>query len=111
MSRTDEADRAGDSIEEDDWPPPAARVRSAVWRAEGHIERAEYAQAAQALAHVFGLGGDEELLRGLHHLAAAGRKHQDGQPERARQQLEHARRRLGRRRARLVKLVELELRS
>jgi hypothetical protein len=96
---------------DDDWPPPTARIQSAIWRAEGHIERAEYAQAARALADVFGLGGDEELLRGLHHLAAAGRKHQDGQPERARRQLEHARRRLGRRRARLVKLVEREVSS
>jgi hypothetical protein len=93
----------------EEWPPPRARVQSAIWRAEGHIEHAEYAQATRALAEVFGLGGDEELLRGLHHLAAAGRKHQDGEPERARRQLEHARRRLGRRRARLIKLVEREL--
>jgi hypothetical protein len=86
-------------------------VQSAIWRAEGHIERCEYSQAARALSEVFGLGGDEELLRGLHHLAAAGRKHQDGEPERARRQLDHARRRLGRRRARLVKLVERDLGS
>jgi hypothetical protein len=99
-------------VDEDlDWPPATARVRSAIWRAEGHIERREYGQAAHALAEVFGLGGDEELLRGLHHLAAAGRKHQDGQPERARRQLEHARRRLGRRRARLVRLVQRDLDS
>ncbi len=90
---------------------PAARVRSAVWRAEGHIERGEYAQAAEALARVFGLGGDESLLRGLHHLAAAGWKHQEGDAKRARRQLEHARRRLGRRQRRLVELVERELRS
>jgi predicted negative regulator of RcsB-dependent stress response len=92
-----------------EWPPPAARVRSALWRAEAHLERAEYAQAAGALEQVFGLGGDEELLRGLHHLAAAGWRHQQGQGERARRQLEHARRRLGRRRRRLVELVEREL--
>jgi hypothetical protein len=99
-------------VDEDlDWPPAAARVRSAIWRAEGHIERRGYGQAARALAEVFGLGGDEELLRGLHHLAAAGRKHQDGQPDRARRQLEHARRRLGRRRARLVRLVQRDLDS
>jgi predicted negative regulator of RcsB-dependent stress response len=97
--------------DEEEWPPPKARVRSAIWRAESHIERGEYAQAARALAQVFGLGGDEALLRGLYHLAAAGRKHQDGQPDRARRQLEHARRRLGRRRPRLVELVERELAS
>ena len=84
-------------------------MQSAVWRAEGHIERGEYAQAAHALAQVFGLGGDETLLRGLHHLAAAGWKHQQGDLERARRQLEHARRRLGRRQRRLVELVEREL--
>jgi len=97
--------------EDDEWPPRAARVRSVVWRAEGHIERGEYARAAVVLEEAFRLGGDEELLRGLHHLAAAGYKHGDGEPERARRQLEHARRRLGRRRARLVKLVERELAS
>jgi hypothetical protein len=96
---------------DEEWPPAQARVRSAIWRAESHIERGEYAQAARALAQVFGLGGDEGLLRGLYHLAAAGRKHQDGHPDRARRQLEHARRRLGRRRPGLVKLVERELAS
>jgi hypothetical protein len=83
-------------------------VQSAVWRAEGHIERSEYAQAARALGEAFGLGGDEALLRGLHHLAAAGWKHQHGETERARRQLEHARRRLGSRQGRLVALVERE---
>jgi hypothetical protein len=86
-------------------------VQSALWRAEDHIERREYAQAASALEQVFRLGGDEELLRGLHHLAAAGWRHQEGESERARRQLEHARRRLGRRRRRLVQLVERELGS
>jgi len=95
----------------DEWPPPEARLRSIVWRAEGHLERREYAQAAQTLADGFGLGGDEELLRGLHHLAAAGWKHQEGDSPRARRQLEHARRRLGRRRARLVRLVARDLGS
>jgi hypothetical protein len=94
-----------------EWPPPEARVRAAVWRAEGHLERSEYAQAAAALEGVFGLGGDEALLRGLHHLAAAGWRHQQGEAGRARRQLEYARRRLGRRRSRLVALVESELAS
>lgn len=97
--------------EREEWPPPDARVRSALWRAEGHLERREYAAASRVLAEAFGLGGDEGLLRGLHHLAAAGYKAQDGDPARARRQLEHARRRLGRRRARLVRLVECDLGS
>ncbi|HEY6604742.1 MAG TPA: hypothetical protein VIZ44_00220 [Gaiellaceae bacterium] len=82
--------------DDDDWPPPEARVRAAVWRAEGHFERREYFAASAALAPVFGRAGeDEELVRGLHHLAAAGYRHQTGEDERARRQLEHARRRLG----------------
>jgi hypothetical protein len=95
----------------EDWPPRKARLRSIVWRTEGHLERGEYAQAARTAAQGFGLGADEELLRGLHHLAAAGWKHQAGDALRAARQLEHARRRLGRRRRRLVALVARELRS
>jgi hypothetical protein len=95
----------------DDWPPRKARLRSIVWRAEGHLERGEYAQAARTLEEGFRLGGDEELLRGLHHLAAAGWKHRAGDALRAARQLAHARRRLGRRRPRLVALVARELRS
>ncbi len=86
-------------------------MQSAVWRAEAHIEQAEYAQAARALDEVLGLGGDQALLRGLHHLAAAGWREQHGETERARRQLEHARRRLGSRRTRLVALVERRLGS
>jgi hypothetical protein len=81
--------------EEDDWPPPEARVRAALWRAEGHFERREYFAASAALAPVFGMAGEEEeLVRGLHHLAAAGYRHQIGDDDRARRQLEHARSRL-----------------
>jgi predicted negative regulator of RcsB-dependent stress response len=99
-------------VDEDvEWPPPAARIRSALWRAEGHVERGEYAQAAQALEQVFGLARDERLVRGLYHLAAAGWKQQHGDTDRARRQLERARTRLGRRRRRLVELVERELGS
>jgi hypothetical protein len=78
---------------DDDWPPPDARYRSALWRAEGHLERREYGQAARTLADVLGLG-DEQLVRGLHHLAAAGYKAREGDRVRARRQLAHARRRL-----------------
>ena len=84
------------SEEELEWPPPAARLRAALWRAESHLERREYAAASRALAEVFELvGGDErELLHGLYHLAAAGYKGQTGHPTRGRRQLAHARRRL-----------------
>lgn len=79
----------------DDWPPPEARVRAAVWLAEGHLERREYVAASRALADVFGLAGeDQELLRGLHHLAAGGYRAQTGDKIRAGRQLAHARRRL-----------------
>jgi hypothetical protein len=79
----------------DDWPPAEARVRAALWRAEGHLERGEYAAAAQALEGAAGAAGDdEELVRGLNHLAAAGYRTQNGDAARARRQLEHARRRL-----------------
>ena len=49
----------GDSsaVDEAEWPPPAARVKSAVWFTEEHIERREYASAAQALERAFRLGG------------------------------------------------------
>jgi hypothetical protein len=98
----------------DDWPPPAARLRSAIWRAEGHIERREYFAATDALADVFGIAGkDDEYVRGLHHLAAAGYKHLHGNPSSARRQLAHARRRLAAfpDAAALVALVEREIDS
>jgi hypothetical protein len=99
---------------EDDWPPPAARLRSAIWRAEGHIERGEYFAATDALADVFDLAGtDAEYVRGLHHLAAAGYKHVPGNPDSARRQLAHARRRLSAfpEAARLIALVERQIGS
>jgi hypothetical protein len=55
--------------------------------------RGEYGQAARALADASGLGEDE-LVAGLRHLAAAGWRLQNGEPERAQRQLAHARRRL-----------------
>ncbi len=78
----------------DDWPPPEARVRAALWQAEGHIERREYFAASRALEEVFGLGSEPERVRGLYHLAAAGYKAQTDDRARARRQLAHARRRL-----------------
>ena len=60
----------------------------------GAPERGEWARAADTLEDVLGLG-DDELVHGLLHLAAAGWRAEDGDRERARKQLEHARRRLG----------------
>lgn len=82
--------------EEREWPPPAARLRAALWRTEGHLERREYSAAFRAVAEVFEVAGAEEreLVRGLYHLAAAGYKGQLGEPVRGRRQLAHARRRL-----------------
>jgi hypothetical protein len=78
---------------EEEWPPPAARLQGILWRAEGHLFRAEYAQASRTLDEAAGLG-DEELVAGLRHIAAAGWRLQKGEPERARRQLASARRRL-----------------
>jgi hypothetical protein len=81
-------------LDEDlDWPPPANRLRAALWRAEGHLERGEYAAAASALEDAFGLGEDG-FARALYHLAAAGYKRRSGDRRRAQRQLAHARRRL-----------------
>lgn len=76
-----------------DWPPPDNRLRAALWRAEGHLQRGEYAAAANALEEAFGLGEDA-FARGLYHLSAAGYKRADGDRARAERQLAHARRRL-----------------
>jgi hypothetical protein len=79
----------------DEWPPREARVQAALWDAERSLERGEYLVVTSRLADVFGLAGDrEELVRGLHHLGAAGYRAQVGEQDRARRQLEKARRRL-----------------
>jgi hypothetical protein len=78
----------------EEWPPPQARLQGTLWRAEGHLLRGEYGQAARALADAGGLGEDQ-LVAGLRHLAAAGWRAQNREPERARRQLAHAQRRLG----------------
>jgi hypothetical protein len=80
---------------DDEWPPREARVQAALWDAERSLERREYLVVTSRLADVFGLAGDQEaLVRGLHHLGAAGYRAQVGEPDRARRQLEMARRRL-----------------
>jgi hypothetical protein len=85
--------RDDSTTEETEWPPPEARLQGILWRAEGHLFRAEYGQASKALDEAAGLGEDE-LVAGLRHLAAAGWRARNGEPERARRQLAHARRRL-----------------
>jgi hypothetical protein len=80
---------------DDEWPPRASRVQAALWDAERALERREYLAATSRLADVFGLSDErDELVRGLHHLGAAGYRAQTGEPLRARRQLERARRRL-----------------
>ena len=46
----------GDELE---WPPPAARLRAALWRTEGYLERREYSAAFRAVAEVFEFAGAE----------------------------------------------------
>jgi hypothetical protein len=80
----------------EEWPPPEARVRSALWRAEGHLERREYFAALDALTDALPAASTAErpLLLGLRHLSIAGYRLQEGDSARALRQLAHARRRL-----------------
>lgn len=99
---------------DEEWPPRESRVRAALWEAEGSLERREYVAAAGALARAFGLAGRREgLVRGLHHLAAAGYRAQTGDARRARRQLGHAQRRLQAfpEAGRLLELVERDVES
>lgn len=91
----DEADPDVDGMD-DEWPPRANRLRAIRWRAEAHLERDEFIAASRALAEAFELvgPGEGEVFRGLHHLAAAGYRHQTGEADRAARQFAHARRRL-----------------
>ncbi len=76
--------------------PGRAACAAIGWRGEAHLDRGEFFAAATALAEAFELvgPGEDEMFRGLHHLAAAGYRHQTGEPERAARQLAYARRRL-----------------
>lgn len=81
---------------DEEWPPRADRLRAIRWRAEAHLERDEFFAAASTLVEAFELAGPGEagVFHGLHHLAAAGYRHQVGDGDRAARQLAHARRRL-----------------
>jgi hypothetical protein len=99
---------------DDEWPPREARVQAALWEGERLLERRAYLAASDALAGVFGIAGErEELVKGLHHLAAAGYRAQIGDADRARRQLQRARRRLAPfpDAAPLVALVERDIES
>jgi hypothetical protein len=80
----------------EEWPPPEARVQSALWYAEGHLERGEYFAAFRVLTDALPAATAEQrpLLLGLRHLSTAGYRVQEGDRLRARRQLAHARRRL-----------------
>ena len=84
----------GEEFEE--WPPPEASVRAALWQAEGHLERREYFAAFRTLTDALPAASTVErpLLLGLRHLSTAGYRMQEGDRARARRQLAHARRRL-----------------
>jgi hypothetical protein len=86
---------SGDPTFEEEWPPAEARLRGILWRVERHLLAGDYVHAAVALDDARGLG-EQELLAGLRHLAAAGYRAQQGEFDRARRQLERARRRLER---------------
>lgn len=91
----DDAGPVADDTDEE-WPPRADRLRAIRWRAERHFEREEFFASARTLAEAFDLlgPGEGEVFRGLHHLAAAGYRHQLGDADRAARQLARARRRL-----------------
>ena len=71
-------------------------MRSALWQAEGHLERREYFAAFHALTDALPVASTTQrpLLLGLRHLSSAGFRAQEGDRARARRQLAHARRRL-----------------
>lgn len=85
-----------DDASHEEWPPPQARVRAAIWAAESHLGRAEYVAASNMLSDALEVAAPSErlLLLGLRHLAAAGYRAQTHDGRRARRQLAHARRRL-----------------
>lgn len=83
-------------MSDEEWPPREARVRAALWHAERRLLDREYLAASAALADALAADDAEarEVARGLHHLAAAGYRHQTGERARALRQLAHGRRRL-----------------
>ncbi len=83
-------------MSEEQWPPPEARARAALWEAERRLTAGEYVAAATALADAVTCGDPPTAVvaRGLRQLAAAGYRHADGDPVRAQRHLARARARL-----------------
>jgi hypothetical protein len=81
---------------EEEWPPPDARARAALWEAERWLHTGDYAAADAALEGAFARASPEsaDVGRGLRLLAAAGYRHRTGDPERAARLLADARVRL-----------------
>jgi hypothetical protein len=79
-------------VTDDDWPPPEARARAALWEGERRLLRAEYAAAGAALDEgvEHGQGGTVVVARAMRRLAAAGYRHGSGDHQRARRQLQRA---------------------
>ena len=78
---------------DEDWPPPEARTRAALWAAERHLLVGEYAAAGDSLGAAVSCGspGTAAVARGLRQLAAAGYRRQAGDPIRAARLLARAR--------------------
>jgi hypothetical protein len=83
-------------VSDGEWPPPAARARAALWKAERHLNRAEYVAAAAALdgALAYDDPSTADVGRGLRQLAVAGLRHQTGDFTRSQRHLSLARIRL-----------------
>ena len=79
--------------DDEDWRPPEARLRAALWSTERHLLHGEFFAAARALEGTRGLG-DDELVAALRHLAAAGYRAQERELVRAERQLVRARHRI-----------------
>ena len=83
--------------DDEEWPPPGAKVQAGVWEAESLLERGHYAHAARTLTRVLPLvpAGERGFFLGLRHLAVAGLRQEGGRSDSACRQLAHARRRRG----------------
>ncbi len=83
-------------MSDEEWPPPEARARAALWEAERRLTAREYVAAAVALEDAVASGDatTAAVARGLRQLAAAGYRHESGDAVRARRHLQGARERL-----------------
>jgi hypothetical protein len=83
-------------VSDEEWPPPEARARAALWEAERHLARGEYLAASTALEAAVTCGNPSTAAaaRGLRLLATAGYRHAAGDPVRAEAHLDRARVRL-----------------